>query len=475
MAATIAASTTSIQKLLVFCLLIMLFSSFEAKADYGCMHGACDDLQLYTSSAPYTVTGGLSGSCFYEVKYERYYEVCNGDTNYYYKMLSIDFFGSPTCDNDAIMKDAIKQLLAYATSNFNLPTNSANFKINVITPVCIKKETNNGVLQIISCDPAQCCVTEYLMTNPIYLGTSTSKYTSAVVCSTLTVENCSYNCTNNDLPEGPVTAFLTPACNTDCDWGSLYSRKYTIGTCEIEVFYQKRVCNLENQIRIDKILIGVNSGCTYTVNQYIIFAKGKLLKDAAIIFAPVTIANGDAVHFYNSPCWSVFGKLILPCAYTECCKTTYEVYGKTGNYPPNNQFLSCTGPWNFTNKNCNFGGDCTNNCAQTSELPENLPKMGSINETEDLEINKNIIKSLVVPNPSKDKCDITLTLENAGALKLLVFDNNGREMAELTMTNTSSKEVTFNLNTKNFSVGNYQYIITQNDKIISKGNLIIQR
>lgn len=48
-------------------------------------------------------------------------------------------------------------------------------------------------------------------------------------------------------------------------------------------------------------------------------------------------------------------------------------------------------------------------------------------------------------------------------------------LTELTLANTSSKEVTFNLNTKNFSVGNYQYIITQNDKIISKGNLMIQR
>lgn len=467
MAATIAASLTSIQKLLAFCLIIMLFSSFEAKA-YDCTHGECGELLPYTSSDPYTVTGGLGGGCFYQVIFDRYYEVCDGDTNYYYKLISIDFFGSPSCNNDAVMQDAIKQLLAYATSNFNLPTNSANFKINVITPECIKKETNgDGVLQILACTD-DCCVTEYLMANPVYLSASTSKYTSTAVCSTLTAQTCYYNCTNNDLPEGTVTAFTTPDCSS-CTWTQLKSRKYTYGTCQIEVFYQTSVCSGIKSIRIDRILTDGSSGCTYTMNDYIIYAKGKLLRDAAKIFAPIPVNSPATIRYLNSPCWYQVARLIVPCANTNCCIMEYQISNKS-----NNEFNTCSAVFEILNTSCSTLGACTDNCDATKNIPSSLPKFGHI-ESEERPIEKNIIKSLVVPNPSKDKCDISLTLENAGALKLLVFDNNGREITELTIANTSSKEVTFNLNTKNFSVGNYQYIITQNDKIISKGNLMIQR
>lgn len=271
------------------------------------------------------------------------------------------------------------------------------------------------------------------------------------------------------------------SCPAPWDDGGWRSMCYDVDSLECCFYYHYLIrtgCGGNQEIQIDSILTqGTNSACSF--ERLLYEALRNLIADNPMHFSPDSDGCATNWRVTGSSCWSggyfvsiAFGNgdLYAPCSDSlGCCFQFYRVCrDSAGNLT------------SLTREDRGFasGNDCDTTCPYYSCLPiRNLdePPPSGTKRTTGSSIENELTIGLVRPNPTTGRALLSVTAQDAGELKLVVVASNGDIVLEKRLEVGGAGERVVTLDLDGVPGGTYQYVVTQEGRPASRGQIKVLR
>ncbi len=171
----------------------------------------------------------------------------------------------------------------------------------------------------------------------------------------------------------------------------------------------------------------------------------------------VTTNNGAKTDELQFNKWD-YMTIIEPCTGSVCCVEQYRVYWETidGHKQINSAMCTISIPASDV---------CTDPCKSVC---------GELNKGTIYHKESSLLNSVITPNPNSGQITLKLNGTATGALKFEITDISGNIKFEKEVVKNSD-EFVIDFNLSNFSNGNYYYRVTQNNVVLSNGNISLQK